>query len=43
MMPGEEINAIVRREPHRVIVSIAETDQAKAGIAGLICEFGMCQ
>jgi hypothetical protein len=38
MMLGEEINATVRREPHRVVVSIAETDWAKAGIAGLICE-----
>jgi DNA repair exonuclease SbcCD ATPase subunit len=37
-MSGEEINAIVKREPHRVMVSIAETDRAKAGIAGLTCE-----
>jgi len=38
MMPGEEINATVRREQHRVVVSIAETDRTKAGIAELICE-----
>jgi len=37
-MPGKEINATVTREQGRVVVTIDETDQAKAGIAGLICE-----